>query len=107
MNSNLPTNLAQLRLQVDNIDAQLLGLLKERLVVTARMREAKKQQALPLRDVKREQEVLERISRLNAESFPQLPAERLREIFRTVMEWSLEAQKEAGAGEDQSSSRNQ
>lgn len=97
--------LVQLRQQVDKIDSQLLALLKERLVVTSRMREAKNQQALPLRDAEREQEVLSRISKLNKDSIPHLPGEPLEVVFRTIMDWSLAAQKELE--EDQSSSRSQ
>ncbi|MFZ9520470.1 MAG: chorismate mutase [Silvanigrellaceae bacterium] len=105
MNSGTTATLQQLREQVDNIDAQLIALLKERLRVTTRMRDVKKRQATPLRDPQRESVVLERIEMLNKECLPHLPAEQLHEVYKTIMNWSLAAQQEPES--NQSSSRSQ
>lgn len=51
----------ELRKRVDQVDAELLKLLKERSELASKILEAKKKMGLPFKDVKREMEILESV----------------------------------------------
>ena len=50
-------DLQTLRKRVDEIDTQILKAISERIAICQKIGEYKKQQGLPIRDQKREQEV--------------------------------------------------
>ncbi|MDP3882373.1 MAG: chorismate mutase [Nanoarchaeota archaeon] len=51
-------DISELRVKIDSIDHQLLVLLKDRLELAEQIGAYKKEKGLPIRDIKREEEVL-------------------------------------------------
>lgn len=95
--------LLRLRQLVDETDSEIVELLRRRLELVLSMAECKSATGLALRDPNREQAVLRRIETINQQQQPTLPSEKLADIFKTIMNWSLKAQEE----KIQSSARNQ
>ena len=85
-------NLNHLRTQVDELDAQLLVLLSERLSLARRMGQIKNAQARPMRDPTREQQVLRRLTELNSKLQRDVPQDCLEDVFHVIMDWSLKVQ---------------
>lgn len=78
---------AELRNRIDDIDDRLAALLNERAGITAEIQRRKPVPGHPGRDPDREAEIVARM----AERAPNLGAERIREIMRTVITVSLDA----------------
>lgn len=49
-------DITQLRLQIDDVDAQIMALFTRRMAISAQIAEYKKENALPVHDPAREQE---------------------------------------------------
>ncbi|WP_461863127.1 chorismate mutase [Thermococcus sp.] len=65
--------LHELRTEIDGIDRQIIGLLEERAKLTREIGKIKRELNLPVKDEKREEEVLKR-------------AGRFREVFKKIVE---------------------
>ena len=65
--------LHELRTEIDGIDRQIIELLEERAKLTREIGKIKRELNLPVKDEKREEEVLKR-------------AGRFREVFKKIME---------------------
>lgn len=76
----------RLRQQVDRLDDRLLTLLRQRIGITRELGRLKREIGKPLRDVEREQELLQR---LMEEGGKTLPPEAVQRIFRSIVEVSL------------------
>ncbi len=73
---------AELRLQIDAIDAEMLQFLNERAQLALRLRQIKVQQGCPIYDPERESVILQRLERLNKGP---LDADAIRNIFEQVV----------------------
>lgn len=85
------TNIAQIeehRAEIDAIDAKIVELLNERAVHSLQIRDLKPGARMGLYDPRREEEILQKISKLN--SGP-LYGEHLREIYTTILKVMKEA----------------
>ena len=74
--------LAELRQQIDAIDAEMLQFLNERAQLALRLRQIKVQQGRPIYDPDRETVVLQRLERMNKGP---LDADAIRNIFGQVV----------------------
>lgn len=79
--------LAYLRRRIDEVDAEVAVLLARRVALTAAVQERKEVGGLAGRDLRREQEIVERMAR----RVPQLGADRIARVMHTVIEESLAA----------------
>lgn len=79
--------LKRLRGEIDRVDAQLVALLNERLRLVDEIGAVKRAQALPVRDEKREAELLERVRALAGEDAAEAEA-----VFRLLLRLSRERQ---------------
>lgn len=77
----------ELRKRIDQVDLELIKLLKERSELVNRILEVKKRLGLPLKDVKREKEVLENI-KTKAIEFALDPV-LIEEVFRKIIGLSM------------------
>jgi len=68
--------------EIDAIDAELLGLLNRRARLALEVGRRKRGAGLPLRDAKRERQILDRALRDNAGP---LGPEAVRRLFRTIL----------------------
>jgi len=55
-------DLQELRTEIDKIDQQLIQLIEQRMDISKKVAEYKKQHNLPIHDPVREQEILEKLS---------------------------------------------
>ena len=87
----LQETLAELRLQIEEIDEKLVALMKRRIQVVHQIGKVKASEALPVRDLKREEKVIQHIL-----SIPHAPmkSEALKELFECIMKICREAQHE-------------
>jgi chorismate mutase len=72
-----------LRTDIDAIDLQLVALLVQRARLAVRIGEVKEYAQLPVVEMGREQQVLERVEKLRSEP---MDAEGLRQIFTAIMQ---------------------
>lgn len=79
--------LAYLRRRIDEVDAEVAVLLARRVALTAAVQERKAVGGLAGRDLRREQEIVERMAR----RVPELGADRIARVMHTVIEESLAA----------------
>jgi chorismate mutase len=79
--------LAYLRRRIDEVDAEVAVLLARRVALTAAVQERKEVGGLAGRDLRREQEIVERMAR----RVPELGADRIARVMHTVIEESLAA----------------
>jgi chorismate mutase/prephenate dehydratase len=82
MTKNASPALAHIREQIDNIDDQVLDLLKNRLRLAKEIGQIKEKNKQAKWDPKREREILERINRNNQAEFPEQP---LYSIFHEII----------------------
>ncbi|MBS7623536.1 chorismate mutase [Candidatus Bathyarchaeota archaeon] len=83
--------LTYLRKQIDEVDRQILDLLRRRLTIAEEIGRVKVENRLPTRDEEREREVLERAaSKAEADGIDPEP---VRRIFTEIIRLSTEAQK--------------
>ncbi|MEM2942905.1 MAG: chorismate mutase [Candidatus Bathyarchaeia archaeon] len=80
-----------LRKQIDEVDRQILDLLRRRLTIAEEIGKVKAENRLPTRDLQREREVLERAA-FKAEA-DGIDPEPVRRIFTEIIKLSTEAQK--------------
>lgn len=78
-------DLEPLRRQIDDVDRQLLELLRERVRLVLEVGELKQQHGSPVYDPERERQVLDRLAQ-SAE--PPLDAETARRIFERIIDES-------------------
>lgn len=84
-------DLQTLRKRIDEIDTQILKALSERIAVCQKIGEYKKQQGLPIREQKREQEVYSKIKK-QAVEFELEPA-RIDGLYREIVNMCIDIQK--------------
>lgn len=72
--------LHELRKEIDEIDEQIIKLLEERLRIAKEIGEIKRELNLPIRDEKREEEVLKK-------------AGKFREVFKKIVEVCRDVQR--------------
>jgi chorismate mutase/prephenate dehydratase len=82
--------LSQLRDEVDAIDQALVRLINARAALAIRMGEIKQQRSLPLRDVERESQVIQKIQAHNQP--PTIDNADLEIIFKAIMTSCLRIQ---------------
>jgi len=87
----MASELHSIRHEVDRLDATIATLLEKRLLLAMEVGELKAELKLPIRDVKREQDVLDMV--VKHCSMPQI-AKKVREIYKSIMEASRILQKE-------------
>jgi chorismate mutase len=87
----MASELHSIRHEVDRLDATIATLLEKRLLLAMEVGELKAELKLPIRDVKREQDVLDMVAKHC--SMPQI-AKKVREIYKSIMEASRILQKE-------------
>ena len=79
----------ELRLEINSIDDQLLGLFERRMKIVREIGLYKKEKALPIRDLERERNVLDRLC---GKTQPEL-GEYVKSLFMNIMELSSTYQK--------------
>ncbi len=72
----------ELRMEIDEIDEDILKLIEERLIVAKKIGQIKRSQGLEIYDPKREEEILDRIS-----SKTSLQKDFINKIFKDIMEY--------------------
>lgn len=82
MTRQLP-GLDELRIEIDRIDHEILGLLAERVSAVIRVGEYKRARGLPIYDPERERSIL---ARIGGSAPPPLDAETARNIFERVID---------------------
>jgi len=88
----LESSIGDLRKEIDELDKQIINLLKKRTDIAKKIGELKLEKKLPTRDNAREQEVLDRVAAGASEQG--LNPELAKCIFREIIKLSVEAQKE-------------
>ena len=88
----LPPGLAEIRAEIDRIDAEIVRMLTVRLSVVAKAAQLKHSFGVPFRDKDREEEIIasagERAEELG------LPRKQVRKIFRQILRISTRTQVE-------------
>jgi len=74
-------DLAELRVEIDQIDRQLVELFNKRMDIAAQVAEYKKANNLPVLDEKREAALLEKVQKLSDESFCEYTLKLYQEIL--------------------------
>ena len=99
--SEIPAELARLRLSIDNIDAALVHLLAERFKFTQKVGVLKAEKGLPPSDPERERVQIERLRRLaeEAELDPDLAEKFLNFIVAEVIHHHQRIAADSGAVE--------
>lgn len=80
----------ELRKKIDEIDEKILHLLKKRIEVSIRIGRIKREKGLPIRDIEREREKMEQITK-KAEEL-KLDVEFVRSIYKSVIDISAQVQ---------------
>ena len=88
----LPPGLAEIRAEVDRIDAEIVRMLAIRLSVVAKAAQLKHSLGIPFRDKDREEEVLDGAVERAVELG--LPKKQVRKIFRQILRISTRTQVE-------------
>ena len=86
-------NLQELRRQVSQIDRDILNLLNQRQKLVQEIGKIKKQQQLPIRDLKREEQVLQKLYEFSELQNILLTREDIYQIYQSVMQVALKLQK--------------
>ncbi len=86
MNPTCPVNLDDIRLQIDTIDQDLLGLLNRRADLVHQVGVVKKRDGLPIYAPEREEALLQRLVSMN---HGRLPEKSVRAIYREIMSAAL------------------
>ena len=87
---DLPPGIAEARGEIDRIDAEIVRLLSVRLAIVMRAFQIKRAVGIPLRDEKREEQILERAAERATEL--DLPRKQVRKIFRQILRISAKSQ---------------
>ena len=88
----MTSSLDNLRQEIQNIDTELVNLLRQRMSVVLKIGQAKLEQGFPMQDNKREQEVISHVLKLDHDP---IPSEDLDELFQHIIRICLDAQKKA------------
>lgn len=84
---NTIANMADLRLQIDTLDAQLVGLLAQRVAMIDRAAELKPSEGLPARIEARVEDVVAKVrAEANKTGFD---ADLAEELWRRIIDWSI------------------
>ncbi|MBN2029899.1 chorismate mutase [bacterium] len=83
-------SLDDLRQQIEEIDTQLVDLLRKRMRVVLKIGQVKLEQGIPMQDNKREQNVISHV--LTLEHDP-IPTDDLNALFKHIIRICLETQK--------------
>ena len=81
-------SLDEIRVKIDDIDAQLIPLLKKRMECSLEVAKIKKAENLPIYHPGREQEILDRVKNTAGEQY----GEYVSDIYRSIMEISRKLQ---------------
>lgn len=85
--------LKESRKKIDVIDEKIIRLLKERTDLVKEIGHEKEKESLPIVDLEREKEVLEKIKAVAKEK--NIDEEIVEKIFKDIIEYSKEIQKRA------------
>lgn len=85
--------LQELRQQVSQIDQDILNLLNQRQKLVREIGKTKQQQQLPIRDLKREEQVLLKLNQLATQQNLLLTTEDINHIYQAIMQAALNLQK--------------
>jgi len=94
MSSDKVSELKKLRSRIDSLDTQIAQYLLERFQLGAQIGKIKKQANLPLRDPRREREILKNLNEL-AKNFPQDIQQATLVLYRQVIETMVMLQEKA------------
>ncbi len=86
----MDTRILELRKRIDEIDEQIIRLLKERMAVAQEVGQLKKELKIPVEDVRREKEIIRRLTKSAGDT---LSDEQLIRIFKAVFQSSKQVQK--------------
>jgi chorismate mutase/prephenate dehydratase len=78
----IPKDISGLRQGIDDIDNQIVSLLRERARIARKVGEFKKDRGLPFHVISREQEIFDRLERADIHPFPRTV---LKHIFREIL----------------------
>ena len=82
--------LSQIRLQIDEVDNELVRLFERRMRLSAEVAEYKRENGLPVLDQKREEQLLDRIEGMSDVEL----AAHTRKLYATILSLSREYQQE-------------
>lgn len=80
--------LEEMRVEMDGINNEMLALFKKRMELSLRMADCKRRSGMPIQDVQRESETIERMSEASGE----LPERYTAALFRELMRLSRDYQ---------------
>lgn len=83
--------LKELRREIDRLNKELLKILSSRAEIVKKIGRIKQKKGMPLVDVKREDEILEKIKSQNKGPYS---SEQIAEIFQEIFRQSVDLQKE-------------
>ena len=86
------TTMAELRIEIDRVDAALVALFAQRTGFIDRAVEIKAEVGLPARIDARVEEVVANVRRLAA--VHGLPPDKLEKLWRKLMDWSIEREED-------------
>ena len=81
--------LNELRKEIDELDNQILQLLEERFEVVKKVAERKKQAGLPIRDIKREEIVINSKAEKSG-----LPEDFVKNLYRSIIDTAIKMEEE-------------
>ncbi len=87
------SDLSEIRANINQIDCEIVQLLAQRQQIVLQIAKIKKDKNLPLRDIKREQELLDYLIQYAKEQELLLKPEYITQIFKQIMAESLDIQK--------------
>ena len=88
----LPPGLAEIRAEIDRIDAEIVRMLTVRLSVVMRAAQLKHSLGVPFRDKEREEEIM--LTATDRAGELGLPRKQVRKIFRQILRISTRTQAE-------------
>ncbi|MBC7129817.1 chorismate mutase [Candidatus Bathyarchaeota archaeon] len=83
----------QLRKKIDEIDEEILSLLKERIEISKQIGEVKRNKGLPIKDLERELEKYQQVAKKAIELG--LNAENVKNIYKNIIKMSRQIQEQA------------
>ena len=84
---NTIANMAELRVQIDTLDAQIVGLLAQRVAMIDRAAELKPAEGLPARIESRVEDVVTKVrAQANIAGFD---ADLAEDLWRRIIDWSI------------------
>ena len=80
------------RKEIEQVDEKIISLIKERVGLSEKVLECKKEMNIPIKDVSREKEIIERVTNYAMEYNLDIGA--VKNIFKLLIEMNIEHQKE-------------